>query len=755
MRTYIIYILFIFLFSSNVFGQTDSSFWNRGMKNIATPASTCGWIQLKKELSISPLNIFKTCKSAFLLKQNDEMILKKQEKDELGYVHYRYQQTYKGILVEGAEYIVHAKNGVSLKANGKIVDGLTLKTTPFVSSIYAIQKAINAIPAEKYEWESPEYIINDSTAQITDSIIHKYPKAELIITRIDNALPLSATNLTLAYRVKVVAVRPISEYYVYINAYTGQLLKKISLMTNANCTCCNGNAYIMYVEDWRTIVTRHRGAPIWNYLLIDRCRGNYIQTYLGKSALTDNDNKWSAVNERPAVSAHWAAEMTYDYFRYTHGRNSVDGNGKRLLLYTAQGAQNNAGWSSDDKGYFYSGDGVTAGHFVSLDVVAHEITHGVTNHSAGLAYQYESGALSESFSDIFGAMVEFAYFPGGGDWDVGEDPMFSGALRSMSNPNLYKNPDTYKGNFWWVSSGDYGGVHTNSGVQNYWFYLLSDGGGGINDKGYTYNVIGINRNKAAAIAYRNLTTYLTSSSDYADAKNGSIFAAMDLYGECSNEVIQTIEAWNAVGVGSALGFGYNISIACPVPDLEYYALNDIIVYGYAAPFNCTVLSSHSLILAAGNSIKVTSQNLSPGKKIIVQQGSYFHAYISPCLSNNLRTENYYDKINDGNIDDYYSLNENHIQEKLSIEDSEINYFTVFPNPFNATTTIQYTLSKITQVKLTIYNSMNIKVAELVNTIQTEGTHQVTLDGTNLSGGIYYCIFETDNYRKVEKVVLVK
>jgi hypothetical protein len=129
----------------------------------------------------------------------------------------------------------------------------------------------------------------------------------------------------------------------------------------------------------------------------------------------------------------------------------------------------------------------------------------------------------------------------------------------MANPNAYSQPDTYMGTYWKTTttsgcvtpsqSNDYCGVHTNSGVLNFWYYLLVTGGSGTNDKGFAYNVSGIGLDKAGAIAYRTLTTYLTSSSTYANARTYSLQAAADLYGSGSNEVTQVTNAWNAVGVG--------------------------------------------------------------------------------------------------------------------------------------------------------------------------------------------------------------
>jgi len=166
-----------------------------------------------------------------------------------------------------------------------------------------------------------------------------------------------------------------------------------------------------------------------------------------------------------------------------------------------------------------------------------------------LVYSKEPGALNESFSDIFGEMVE-DYVVGPNDWLIGEDRT-SGAIRSMSNPNSHSHPDTYLGTHYELTSEDHYGVHTNSGVQNYWFYLLVEGGSGQNDNSDDYDGSGIGITAASAIAYRNLNVKLGANSQHADARTGSIEAAEELYGVCSNEVKQVTNAWYAVGVGEA------------------------------------------------------------------------------------------------------------------------------------------------------------------------------------------------------------
>ena len=195
---------------------------------------------------------------------------------------------------------------------------------------------------------------------------------------------------------------------------------------------------------------------------------------------------------------------------------------------------------------FGDGDGVTANCLAVLDVCGHEVTHGVTQMTANLVYQNESGALNESFSDIFGANIEFNFqadnrsnyprkSPGTADWLCGEDCWLSStALRDFRNPGNVATvgssgvqPSKYKGTYWYTGSADNGGVHSNSGVQNFFYYLLCEGGSGNND-GIPYNLTGISVNNARQIAYRALTVYCTSTTDYKAVRAAWISAAEDL-----------------------------------------------------------------------------------------------------------------------------------------------------------------------------------------------------------------------------------
>ena len=231
-------------------------------------------------------------------------------------------------------------------------------------------------------------------------------------------------------------------------------------------------------------------------------------------------------------------------------RKSFDEKDAKIRSFVHRGVNyNNAFWNGSVMTYG-DGDGSRFTPLTSIDVCGHEVSHAVTTYTAGLVYRYESGALNESFSDIFGNAIERYARPMQYSYKIGEDITPSGnGIRDMSRPNANNHPDTYKGFLWRTGAGDNGGVHSNSGVQNFWFYVLSEGDTAANDNSDNYSVKGIGWEKAAEIAYRNLTVYLTKNSQYADARYYGIRAAVDLFGDCSDEMIETTNAWYAVGVG--------------------------------------------------------------------------------------------------------------------------------------------------------------------------------------------------------------
>ena len=483
------------------------------------------------------------------------------EKDNMGFVHYRYQQTFAGIPVENAVYIIHVNKGIIISENGKWVrdfpDGLETKAV--INKSNALNKALSFVGAKIYKWQLPSEEAFLKREQNNRAATF-YPKAELVLySGEENVVP---SALRLAYKFDIYAHNPTSRQIVFVDASNGKILGKRELIHTTNATGSAATAY----SGTQSITTNNTGTT---YQLRETGRGNGIQTFNMKTAgtnygaavdFTDADNIWNNVNtnkDQYATDAHWGAEETYDYYFTRYNRSSVDNAGLALKSYVhvsliAQGYSNNinAFWDGSRMSY---GDGGVSGSttynpLTALDIAGHEISHGVTQYSSNLTYSGESGAMNEGFSDIFGTSIEFYARPTRANWLIGED--IGAAFRSMSNPNQYSQPDTYHGTYWSTGTADNGGVHTNSGVLNFWYYLLSQGGSGTNDNGLAYSVSGIGIDKAGAIAYRTNTTYLTATSNYANARTYAIQSAEDIYGVGSNEATQVSCAWAAVGIGT-------------------------------------------------------------------------------------------------------------------------------------------------------------------------------------------------------------
>jgi bacillolysin len=524
----------------------------------------------------------KTFKEQLNLKDNSKFAKVKLESDQSGYSHEKFQLYHQGIKVEYATYSLHSKNGKLTSMSGEYYDIKNKETTPTISREVALQKAIKQIGASQYLWENPE-----NAAKIG----YEKPKGELVFlpSMKDQGAKTNSQEVRLAYKFDIYAISPVSRGDLFIDAETGAALyynatiKHLDKYSHGNSTktadANTKSAKALFVS--ANAATRYSGTQSIqtslsssSYILSDATRGTGIQTYNMKQGtnynsavtFTDADNNWTAAEfdnankDNGALDAHWGAEKTYDYWSTVHGRNSYDNAGAAIKSYVHYDKDyDNAYWNGSVMTYG-DGSGTYFDVLTSIDVAAHEIGHAVCEKTANLAYQKESGAMNEAFSDIWGACVEYYAAPTKSTWLIGEDiERRAGheALRSMSNPKAEGQPDTYGGTNWISMTcvpnqlNDNCGVHTNSGVLNHWFYILSIGKSGTNDVGSSYNVTGITIDKAAKIAYRLESVYLSANSTYANARTYGIQAATDLYGAGSAEVIATTNAFYAVGVGSA------------------------------------------------------------------------------------------------------------------------------------------------------------------------------------------------------------
>jgi len=500
------------------------------------------------------------------MNDSDRFILLKKTNDDLGFSHERYQQYHQGIKVEFGTYMVHSKNNKVQTMNGDFFPLKGINTNPTISKEQALTIALASINAESYMWESAE---NEKYAAKNEPTGTYKPQGELVLVK-----QFYAKDKTpdLAYKFDIYAETPISRDHIYVNAHTGAIVFKNAIIKHCfhnagehTSTCSATHDHNHASEAARTVsdffatgtaATRYSGSKSietgttsGGYRLRDATRGNGINTYDCNTGtnynsavdFVDNNNSWTsgewnnAQKDNAALDAHWGAEMTYDYFKQQHNRNSYNGNGAAINSYVHYDSNyDNAFWDGSRMTY---GDGNSFDALTSLDVAAHEIGHAVCSNTANLVYSYESGALNESFSDIWGACVESLMSTGKQTYLIGEDIGPNGTpLRSMSNPNSRNQPDTYLGTSWYSGSGDNGGVHYNSGVLNHCFYILSEGKTGSNDNGDSFSVAGIGIVKAGKIFYRAESVYLSSNSQYADARTACIQSAADLYGANSDEV---------------------------------------------------------------------------------------------------------------------------------------------------------------------------------------------------------------------------
>jgi Zn-dependent metalloprotease len=471
------------------------------------------------------------------LENNTNFELLSKENDALG-VYYRYQQKINNIPVENSMLIAHTQNGQLHLLSGNIItntESFNNRTTATISTSSAIQIAKAQVNAKHYVWDADQES-NDEVRNVNA------PKAELVWFCSENSL--NSNNLVLAYKVVIYATEPLSRAAYFIDAKTGTLLGKKDMLYFVDAI---GTAATVY-SGTQNIHSDLNGT---SYRLRDLTKGNGIITLHGETTAhadyTSTSANWSyTTNDKYALDAHYGVSQTYDFYFSNFNRNSINNAGFALTSYVNETATtNNAYWDGSIMHYGVrstNGAGITA-----IDVTAHELTHGLTQYTSNLNYSYESGAINESMSDIFGKAVQFWSKPNDINWLLSND--MNWGIRNMATPKTYSQPNCYQGTYWYTGTADNGGVHTNSGVGNFFYYLLVNGGSATNDKGNAYNVIGLGLTKANAIIYRSETVYLTPTSNYAAWRTACINAATDLYGAGSAEVNQVMNAWYAVGVG--------------------------------------------------------------------------------------------------------------------------------------------------------------------------------------------------------------
>ena len=469
--------------------------------------------------------------------------------DVNGNLHKRMEQHYRGTLIEHASLLLHYDSAERVRANGSVANGRLVDLPPHsVSLESSIQIAAN-------------YFEN----RYHSAFLVQPP--ELLITRLDLEGGFLHGNLTYAWRVFIRTDNPVESKYLYIHGTSGEIIRE-----KPNVLYCdNGKSYPIYY-DWQYIGIQWFGGFRNKYYLYDQCRGNFIHTKRNKSQSSyllhaNCSNVWSGNSEfeaggteRFASTLHWSGEMTYDYFLNQHYRNSFDGSGGGIkLVYVSNTLVNSGGlpignrnafWVlADQEAHFGRGNG--SNPMVALDVVGHELTHGIIQETSNLTGSAEASALNESFCDIFGTNVEHYVaevknLTRHKDYKIGE-LCTQGALRSLENPPLYGGSNVYQGQNW-DTSNTISAWYTNAGVQNYCFFLLANGSNGRTTQNGA-RVCALGRRKAAIIAYHAMVAYSWPNMDFPDSRMAFIWAAEDIYLNSTFEAEQCRNAWAAVGVG--------------------------------------------------------------------------------------------------------------------------------------------------------------------------------------------------------------
>jgi bacillolysin len=510
---------------------------------------------------------------------NDQLKPARTETDQLGFSHQKFEQFYKGVKVEHATYTAHSRGGQIETLSGDFEKIDVANVTPSLSADAALAKAMAYVGAKKYMWQDAREEAGLKTRENDPAASYK-PQGELVLVR-DARQNAETGPLVLAWKLNVYAQQPVSRAYIYVDAHSGEVVLQDNIIKHATrsakgthqTTAAATASFATAYSGTRSLANE---TTTGGYRLREYTRGLGIETYNCKKGSSytsatdfiDADNSWTEYNnanyDNVAGDAHFGAQSTYDYWKGVFGRNSYDNAGAKIKSYVhfddtpGDGVgYENAYWDGAEMTY---GDGAsTFKPLTALDVCGHEIGHAVCEKTANLTYSGESGAMNEGLSDIWGASVEkytvdkFA-LTGKSTYLIGEEIMKAGgALRSMSSPNTYSQPAYYKGSYWYAGTSDNGGVHTNSGVLNYWYYLISNGKTGTNEKGAAFAVTGIGLTDAAKITFRMESVYMTASSTYANARTYSIQAATDLFGATSQQTQSVTNAWYAVGIGAAYG----------------------------------------------------------------------------------------------------------------------------------------------------------------------------------------------------------
>ena len=488
--------------------------------------------------------------------RDDSLRVRRTDEDTLiaDRVHERLDQFYKGVRVFGGDVTRQTDHGLTLSIFGTVFPDISLNVEPTLTPADAVAVVKNDSGVDLGPQKTPELLI------LPDGGAYR-----------------------LVYHAKAFSTEGAFEYF--IDAADGSIVQRLDAAQRQSAI---GTGTGVLGDAKKMSVTSATGS----FQADDALRPPALRTFDMKENLnrtldfldgliglgaadraSDTDNTWT---DRAAVDAHAYAGYTYDYYFKRFSRRGLDNNNFRMLslVHPVNRAsvlsQSNSVIGLFYVNAFYAGEGVMvygeglptnltlggqrwdylAG---ALDVVTHELTHGVTDFTSRLIYQNESGALNESFSDMMGTSAEFFYQTAGSgplraDYSMGEDVITPGGIRSMDNPALFGQPDHYSRRAILPLSADNGGVHINNSIGNQAYYLAIEGGTNRTSGLAVQGVGGANRDQIEKVMYRAFTQMMPANATYSVARAVTIQAARDLYGANSNAERAVTQAWTAVGV---------------------------------------------------------------------------------------------------------------------------------------------------------------------------------------------------------------
>ena len=460
-----------------------------------------------------------------------ELSVARSEVDEIGMTHARFQQMVHGVPVAGAELMAHydrAGRLTSIDAN-------------YIADLHDVDV-------------NPAFDASDALTMVKADIISRSPVDEATLETEDQRLVVYASNKNLTaprlayqYKVRAMAAREPAIWVVFVDAKTGDLIHRYN-----NLQTIQGEGKGVLGDMKQFEVSTGSGG----FVMTDASTGVQIRTLTaeqqqvrGTAVTSTSQTSWDTgvPGAGAAVDAHFNAAVVYKYFKEKHGRNAIDGRGGALISTVHFGqAYDNAAW--DSTGMIY-GDGgqMFRPLSVSIDVVGHEFTHGVTEKTSNLVYENQPGALNEAVSDIFGAFIEHSIKPDAvNNWKLGESVVKSGGpLRDMKSPGSVSQAQPAHMSRFVNTQQDNGGVHINSGIINNAAYLMTVGG--VNPVSKVEVAFGIGWEKSEKLWYRANTKYFISTTNFGQAAQGVLQAAKDI-GLTENETNIVECAFKATGV---------------------------------------------------------------------------------------------------------------------------------------------------------------------------------------------------------------